>query len=79
MSFFKDSMLQWPIQMLEQQLQFIASSKVDYVGATSSLITDIDFRWLGIRNLKTIQNASKFESIAKRPKEYKIEKKAQNY
>ena len=53
-SFFKDSMLQWPIQMLEQQLQFIASSKVDYVGATSSLITDIDFRWLGIRNLKTI-------------------------
>lgn len=53
-SFSRDFMLQWPIQMLEQQLQFIASSKVDYVGTTSSLITDIDFRWLGIRNLKTI-------------------------
>jgi len=53
-SFFKDFMMQWPIQMLERQIQFIASSKVDLVGDTSSLITDIDFRWLGIRNLRTI-------------------------
>lgn len=57
-SFFTDLMMQWPIQILERQIQFIASSKVDYVGDTSSLITDIDFRWLGFRNLRTIMISS---------------------
>ncbi|NBK99598.1 MAG: hypothetical protein EOM50_16595 [Erysipelotrichia bacterium] len=53
-SWFKDFLLHWPIQMLEQQLQQVASSKVDFVADTSALITDVDFRWLGIRNLRTI-------------------------
>jgi len=53
-SWFKDFMLHWSIQMLEQQLQQVASSKVDFVADTSALITDVDFRWLGIRNLRTI-------------------------
>jgi len=53
-SWFKNFMLHWPIQMLEQQLQQIASSKVDFVADTSALLTDVDFRWLGIRNLRTI-------------------------
>ena len=57
-SFFKDFMMHWPIQVLERQIQFIASSKVDLVGETSSLITDMDFRWLGIRNLRTIMISS---------------------
>ena len=53
-SIFKDFMLHWPVQALERQLQFLASSKADLVSDTNSIITDFDFRWLGIRNLKTV-------------------------
>lgn len=51
---FGSFLIQWPIQMLEQQAQQLATGKSDQVGENSSVITDVDFRWLGVQNLTTV-------------------------
>lgn len=53
-SWFKEFLMQWPIQMAEKQLQFVFASRADMIGEASALISDVDFRWLGIRNMRTI-------------------------
>lgn len=51
---FGSFLIQWPIQMLEIQAQQLATGKADRVGENSSVITDVDFRWLGVQNLTTV-------------------------
>lgn len=53
-SWWKEALMQWPIQMAEKQLQFVFASRADMIGEASALISDVDFRWLGIRNMRTI-------------------------
>lgn len=50
---FTSWLIQWPIQLLEIQMQGLAASKADKAG-TSAIVTDVDFRWIGIRNLTTV-------------------------
>ena len=50
---FTSWLIQWPIQLLEMQMQSLAASKADKAG-TSALVTDVDFRWIGIKNLTTV-------------------------
>ena len=50
---FTSWLIQWPIQLLEIQMQSLASSKADKTG-TSAIVTDVDFRWVGIKNLTTV-------------------------
>ena len=53
-SWFKEAIMHWPIQMAEKQLQFVFASRADMIGEASALISDVDFRWLGVRNMRTI-------------------------
>jgi len=50
---FTSWLIQWPIQLIEIQMQSLAASKADKAG-TSAIVTDVDFRWVGIRNLTTV-------------------------
>lgn len=50
---FTGWLIQWPVQLLEIQMQSLAASKADKTG-TSAIVTDVDFRWIGIKNLTTV-------------------------
>jgi hypothetical protein len=50
---FTSWLIQWPIQLLEIQMQSLAASKADKTG-TNAIVTDVDFRWIGIKNLTTV-------------------------
>lgn len=50
---FTSWLIQWPIQLVEIQMQGLAASKADKAG-TSAIVSDVDFRWIGIKNLTTV-------------------------
>ncbi len=50
---FTSWLIQWPVQLLEIQMQSLAASKADKTG-TSAIVTDVDFRWIGVKNLTTV-------------------------
>lgn len=50
---FTSWLIHWPVQLLEIQMQSLAASKADKTG-TSAIVTDVDFRWIGIKNLTTV-------------------------
>lgn len=53
-SWIRNAVMHWPIQMIESQMQYVFASKADAIGETSALLTDVEFRWMGIKNISTI-------------------------